>query len=82
MPRVVEAIKLAFTQEELGVLREALTPLSESFFFSKAAEKYLSELAALESFTEFKVKQDEIDIPLLQNLFAGSTPVSICNYFF
>jgi len=55
LPRVVEAIKLAFTQEELGVLREALTPLSESFFFGKAAEQYLSELTASESFTEFKV---------------------------
>jgi hypothetical protein len=55
LPRVVEAIKLAFTQEELGVLREALTPLSESFFFGKVAEKYLFELAASESFTEFKV---------------------------
>jgi hypothetical protein len=28
-----------------------------------------------------KVKPDEVDISLLQNLFAGSIPVSICNYF-
>ncbi|CAG8607172.1 5765_t:CDS:1, partial [Paraglomus occultum] len=47
-------VERAFTQE-LEVLREALTPLSETSFFSEAVVKYLSELTASESFTEFKV---------------------------
>ncbi|CAG8455634.1 214_t:CDS:2 [Acaulospora colombiana] len=55
LPDVIEAIKIAFTQEEQEIIREALSPLSESSFFGEVAKKYLYELnTASKSFLNFK----------------------------